>query len=171
LKKDIVLIVVDMQDFFLKNFTRSTKDKLIENQIQVIKASIKNHVPIILLEYKAGGKLRGKTTRKILEVFKPKPTSIIVKENNSGFTNTNLDIILKELKAKKLILMGANANACVQDTALGALKRGYKVITSKGVIASGSRKDFSFSSQNGKWWKEHTLLLDNVGELIKQLIQ
>lgn len=58
------LIVVDMQNFFLKNMQSKNKKKLIENQIQVINHCIKNSIPVIELEYIYPGENRGKTIKK-----------------------------------------------------------------------------------------------------------
>ena len=66
--------------------------------------------------------------------------------------------------------MGVNANGCVQDTAMSALRRGYKVITAEGVTASSSRRDLSLSTNNKTWYLKNTLLLANVTALLKKLV-
>ena len=49
--KNTALIVVDMQDFFLKNLGAENRNKLISNQINIINFFIKNKSNIIFLEY------------------------------------------------------------------------------------------------------------------------
>ncbi len=167
--KNLAVIIVDMQDFFLKNFNTDIKRKLISNQIEIIDFCVKNKVPFIITEYKCRGIFRGKTINKIQSKLKEVKTQKIIKLHNSGFTKTNLDQILNDLKIKKLLIIGINANACVQDTTIGARHRGYKIFVSKGVMACSSRKDFELSKRNEKWFEKNTTLFKNVGELQKYL--
>ena len=159
-----------MQDFFLKHFNPTIRENLIANQIKIIDLCVKNNIPLITLEYKAGGALRGKTTSQLQkEITKIHHREIIIKNSNSGFTNTGLDSILQTLKITDLLIMGINANGCVQDTAIGALRKGYTVITSQGIIASSSRRDLSLSKRNKYWYKEHTLFFETVPELLSHI--
>ena len=158
-----------MQDFFLKNFPVSISNELFENQKQVIDLCLKKKMPFVLVEYKAGGILRGKTILKLEKLFKDSVEEIFVKENNSGFTNTDLDKTLRNLNIKTVLLMGLNANACIQDTAIGAIRRRYKVITSEGIIASSSRKDLTLSKRNGRWFKKNTHFFESPAALITYL--
>jgi nicotinamidase-related amidase len=169
MKKDIAVIIIDMQDFFLKNFPATISSDFIDNQKKVINLCLKKKMPFVLLEYKAGGILRGKTISKLEKIISDSSKEVIIKESNSGFTKTNLEEILKILKIKKILLMGLNANGCIQDTAIGATHRGYKVITSEGVIASSSRKDLTFSKRNKKWFEENTIFFESPESLINYI--
>lgn len=166
---DTAVIIIDMQNFFLKNFTRSIREKLIENQLRVVDACLKNKLPFIILEYKCRGKLRGKLIKQLDEKIQNVYKVVFVKENNSGFTKTKLESILKELRVKNLLLMGVNANGCVQDTAIGALNRGFRVITSCGVIASASRNDLDLSKRNKNWFFKNTTFKTTPDDLVHYL--
>lgn len=169
-KNKIAIIIIDMQDFFLKNFMKEIPPILIKNQLSVIDICISKKIPLIVLEYKCRGIFRGETTKQLNNKIKNIPHSkVLIKENNSGFTDTNLSEILGNIKCKKLLLMGVNANGCVQDTAISAIRKGYKVIVSKGVMASSGRKDMELSKRNENWYKENTMLFSNVGNLLKYL--
>ncbi len=159
MKNNTAVIIVDMQDFFLKNFKSDIRNKLIANQIKVIDFYLKNKTPFVLLEYRCRGIFRGKVIKEIDQRIKGVNREYIVKENNSGFTNTKLDEILKKWGIRNIVLMGINANGCVQDTAIGAIHRGYKVLTSFDIIASSSRADFSLSPQNKKWYQKNIGLM------------
>jgi nicotinamidase-related amidase len=165
MKKNTAVIIVDMQDFFLKNFPASISKSLIENQTHILNLCIKKKIPIVLLEYKAGGILRGKTTAKLLKLVNGSIVKTFVKENNCGFTDTTLHDTLKDLRIGTVLIIGLNANGCVQDTAISALHRGYKVITGDGVIASSSRGDLTLSSRNKKWFKKNTIFFEHMDGL------
>jgi nicotinamidase-related amidase len=162
LKKNTAVIIVDMQDFFLDNFTPKNRELLIMNQIKIIKLCVKNKLPFVILEYKCRGIFRGELIKKLDKMIKNTQKETIIKESNSGFTDTNLDSILNNLKIKQILLFGINANGCVQDTAIGAIRRGYRVITASGIIASSSRKDLELSVKNLKWYKKNTTFCEKI---------
>jgi len=162
LKNNTAVIIVDMQDFFLDNYTPKNKELLITNQIKIVELCVKNKLPFVILEYKCRGIFRGKLIQKLDKMIKNTCRETIIKESNSGFTDTNLDLILNNLKIKKILLLGINANGCVQDTAIGAIRRGYKVITAHGIIASSSRKDLDLSAKNLRWYKKNTIFYEKI---------
>lgn len=162
LKNSTAVIIIDMQNFFLNNFTPKNRELIIQNQIKVIELCVKKKLPFIILEYKCRGVFRGKLIKQIDKIIKNTYKETIIKESNSGFTKTNLDSILKKLKIKKILIMGINANGCVQDTAIGAIHRGYKVITAYGIIGSSSRKDIGLSAKNMRWYKKHTDFIEKI---------
>lgn len=166
----VAVVLVDMQIFFLKNLKPDIKKELIANQLKVINFSIAHNIPLIVLEYKAGGILRGKTTKGLQEkIQKISRVKVLIKESNSGFTKTNLDQILKEAKITKLVLMGINANGCVQDTAIAALRRKYTVASSKGIIANTLSSGMELSKKNKDWYMKNTEFFENVDSLLLSL--
>jgi nicotinamidase-related amidase len=165
----LAVILIDMQDFFLQHFKDPIRKTLIENQLKVLDRVAKEKLPLIVVEYKCRGKLRGPTTMKLNQKIKSISHELIIKEHNSSFTDTNLDDLLKKLKVKKLFIMGINANACVQDTAISALHRGYKVIVSKGSTACASRGDMELSKRNQVWYETNCMLLESTDLALKEL--
>ena len=168
-KKNIAVVLIDMQDFFLKNLSEPAREDLIRNQSKVLDLCSQNSIPVITLEYNAGGTSRGETTQKLREKIIGTSIATILKDSNSGFTDTKLDEILKSSDTKEIVLMGVNANGCVQDTAMGALRRGYKVTTCKRVIANSSSDVHGLSMQNEKWFAENTTLFAETEDLIDHL--
>ena len=159
-------MIVDMQDFFLKNLPAKVKNILVDNQIKVIDAAVKEKLPFFVLEYKCRRMLRGPTISKIADRLKRADKKIIIKESNSGFTATGLDAMLASLGVKEIILVGINANGCVQDTAIAALHRGYAVTVAEGAVASCSRGNLSLSKKNKEWFKENTRFFGDAESLI-----
>ena len=169
MKHKKALILVDMQNYFLKNMQKEVRRELIQNQQEIVKECVKKNIPIIELEYKCLGVFRGHTVADIQKEVSKGNFILVEKENNSGFTNTRLHETLRSLGVKELILIGINANGCVQDTAIAALHRKYKVTTASDVIASVYRSDIDLSPQNKKWFKSNTRFLDSGDELKKVL--
>ena len=165
----VAVLLIDMQEFFLQHFDKHIRKELVDNQISVLNFCIKNKLPIIATEYKCRGIFRGHMITTLHKKLGKALAHIVVKESNSGFTKTELDQVLKDLKVKRLLIMGINANACVQDTTIGAISRGYKVLISKGIIASAGRKDLEISKRNMKWYKAHSNFFETPKELIIHL--
>lgn len=165
--KNTALIIIDMQNFFLKNSVNKDIKNLIDNQLKVIEFFNKIKAPIIFLEYQDGKNSRGN----ILPVLKKqvKNNITIKKLSNGGFTKTNLNNLLKDNNTKKLVLMGINANGCVQDTAIGAINRKYEVYSSEDIIANIYFKNMGLSPENKKWYLKNTRFFNNYSELLKSL--
>lgn len=163
----LAVVLVDMQDFFLKRVTKENCERIIPNQIKVINFCIKRKVPFIVLEYKK----RGDTTKVLKEKIRKLPNvEVIVKEHNGGFTNTNLAEILEELKTRSILLMGINASGCVQDTAIGALHREYKILTASTVIASFSERDRNLATSK-KWYSRKGKYFESTEDLLKYIAE
>ncbi len=166
--KSIAVVVVDMQDFFLGNVNFSVKKELFENQRKVLSLCNKNKIPVIFLEYGDGGVSRGYTNSVLKRSIDKSLATVIVKDSNSGFTNPYLGKLLNDLSIKRIILMGINANGCVQDTAIGAVKRNYKVITAKGIIANSYSTEIKLSNKNRRWYENNTNYLKSVDDLVQE---
>lgn len=161
----LAVILVDMQDFFLKKVTKGNRERIIPNQLKVFDFCAKNKIPLIVLEYKK----RGDTTKILREKIQKLPhTRTISKEHNSGFRGTDLVEILVEMKVKNILLMGINASGCVQDTAIGALHRGYKILTASTVIASFSERDRNLATSK-KWYSKSGRYFENTDDLLKYI--
>lgn len=85
-----------------------------------------------LVAMRSNPKLKGKFLTEgtwdweIIDELKPKAKDIIVnKSRYSGFTNTELDARLKELKIKHLFFVGLFTNICVESTARDAFFHEY----------------------------------------------
>lgn len=161
------LIIIDMQNFFLKHMSPKNKKTLIEKQLTVIRACRKANLPIIALEYACLGIPRGHIVAKLHEASRPQVT--IVKQKNGGFTQTNLDQILKDWGVGEVVLIGINGSGCVQDTAIGALHRNYKVVTCLETMANTWRNDLKLTDRNTKWYQANTRLFQTTDELINHI--
>ena len=65
----------------------------------------------------------------------------VLKPKHSGFQFTSLDVLLRHLGARTLILTGVAGNFCVLFTAHDAYMRDYRLIVPQDCIASLSEED------------------------------
>lgn len=69
----------------------------------------------------------------------------LIKPKHSAFYGTALNILLKQLQVKTLILVGVAGNICVLFTANDAYMREYKLIIPKDCIASVDDNDQTYA--------------------------
>ena len=134
LEENIAVMLVDMQEDFVKHLRRGEADRIIPNQLAILKRCRELSIPVVVLELRV--KEFGKTIKILMDEISKNPSKwVIEKDFDDGFYLTNLDSSLKYLNIKKIFIMGINADFCVRDTARTAIKLGYKIVTSGHVIA------------------------------------
>ncbi len=120
--------------------TLALKRRLAKNGVAVIYANDnygiwRSEFRGLLKECKALPGLRGE----IATMLAPDEDDLtILKPLHSAFLGTPLDHLLKEMKAKELILVGLSADICVHLTAMDAYMRGYKLWVPADCIAAES---------------------------------
>ncbi|MBM7600860.1 nicotinamidase-related amidase [Virgibacillus halotolerans] len=122
-------------------------DKILKHTAELIEACRKENIPIIYTRHinradaiglansepvnEAGEPLyyhAHSHTIEIADMIKPKPNDIIIdKYRYSGFFESNLELMLKSLGIKHLIIGGVLTDVCVLSTALDAYYRDYQI--------------------------------------------
>ncbi len=84
-------------------------------------------------------KVRGKP---IVELLMPqKEDYFVLKPKNSGFYSTTLEVLLKHLETRVLILTGVAANNCILFTAADAFLRDFELIIPSDCVASMTEEE------------------------------
>ena len=67
---------------------------------------------------------------------------VVPKRRYSGFFQTDLDILLKELGVKTVVMTGLHAHMCVRHTSADAFCLGYDVVVAKEATDSFTEEDY-----------------------------
>lgn len=67
---------------------------------------------------------------------------IVPKRRYSGFFQTDLDILLKELGVETVVMTGLHAHMCVRHTSADAFSLGYNVVVAKEATDSFTKEDY-----------------------------
>ena len=67
---------------------------------------------------------------------------VVPKRRYSGFFQTDLDILLKELGVKTVVMTGLHAHMCVRHTSADAYCLGYDVVVAKQATDSFTEEDY-----------------------------
>lgn len=80
--------------------------------------------------------------RPVVELLKPRDEDyFVLKPKQSGFYSTTLDLLLKHLGVKTLILTGFTGDICVLFTAIGAHLRDYHLIIPSDCVVSQNAEE------------------------------
>ena len=111
--------------------------------------------------------VQGTWGAEIIEELVPREEDYCIpKRRFSGFYQTDLDLVLRELGVKTVIVTGVVTNICVRSTCHDAFFRGYRVIVpSDCVRATGPRE------QESTLWdiETHFGAVTTSGEIIEKL--
>ena len=78
----------------------------------------------------------------VVEMLRPDEDDyFVLKPKHSGFYSTTLDLLLKYLQAKTLILTGIAGNNCVLFTANDAYMRDFRLLVPSDCVASNSDQE------------------------------
>lgn len=92
--------------------------------------------------------------RPIVELLRPDEEDyFVLKPKHSGFYSTSLDILLRYLEVKKLILTGFAGDHCVLYTANDAYMRDYQLIVPQDCVASETKS----VNNHALWLMKHRL--------------
>lgn len=67
---------------------------------------------------------------------------VVPKRRYSGFFQTDLDILLRELGVKTVIMTGLHTHMCVRHTSADAFCLGYDVVVAKDATASFTEEEY-----------------------------
>ena len=161
----IVVMLMDMQDRFVKKLRLKEAERiiLISKQLTILGLCRQFNIPVIVSEIRKD--LHGATIKILMdEAKKNTQFHLISKENNNGFSGTDLDPYLKSICGKKLFFMGINDYACIKHTAESSIKNGYEIMTSKDVI---SGPYYRVDDKIDQWFKSEGTCFGSIEEFMK----
>ena len=158
LKGGAVVLVIDMLNDFVREGAPLQVPgamELAERIAGFLEEARKRGVPVIYIcdhhdpddeEFKRWPKhcIKGTEGAKVVDVLKPKfeeGDRCVPKKRFSGFVGTSLDLMLREMGAKTLILTGLLTDVCVLLTAIDAGQRGYEVVVPRELTIALSEED------------------------------
>lgn len=153
--KQAVMLIDVLNDFIIGSLSGARANNIISPLQKLTGAARKNHVPVIYVndshlpaidrELKLWGThaIVGTTGAQVVPELTPKKTDYIIsKRRYSGFFQTDLHLLLTELKVDTIILTGLDLNICVRHTAADAFYWGYKLIVPKDATESSTEDEY-----------------------------
>ncbi len=127
-RPNTALLVVDMQNNVVDTAYR--RDAVIANIDGLVRKARVEGVPVIWIQHSdAAGLAMGSTGwQYVPELQREEPEPLVHKRYGDSFEDTVLESELARLKVGRLVVTGAQTDACIRATIHGAFARGYDTV-------------------------------------------
>jgi nicotinamidase-related amidase len=123
-RPNTALIVIDVQNGVVE--AAHERDAVVANIDTLVQRARKEGVPVVWVQHSDEQLVPGGDEWKIVPELKPKSDEPLVAKNyGDSFEDTTLETVLSDLGVGRLIVTGAQTDACVRSTLHGAFARGY----------------------------------------------
>lgn len=126
-RPNTALIVVDVQNGVVNG--AHERDAVVTNIAGLVERARGGDVPVIWVQHADEELVRGTDEWQIVRELTPDgEESVIEKHYGDAFEDTTLESVLSALSVGKLIVAGAETDACIRSTLHGAFVRGYDAL-------------------------------------------
>jgi nicotinamidase-related amidase len=121
------LLVVDVQN---GNTTGAVnRDAVVSNVASLVEKARREEVPVVWVQHADDNLPRGSDEWRIVDELQPDESEPLVEKNyGDSFESTTLESVLADLGVGRLVVVGAQTDACIRATLHGALVRGYDAV-------------------------------------------
>jgi nicotinamidase-related amidase len=118
------LLVVDVQNGVVA--TAHERDKVVGNIAALVEKARGEQVPVVWVQHRSEELVPGEAPWRIVAELAPAAAEpLIDKAWGDSFEDTTLEGVLAGLGVGRLVVVGAQTDACIRSTLHGALARGY----------------------------------------------
>ncbi len=142
-------VLVDMQEKFLGEIEEQESIHMVLSQLKVLYYCSRFDLPVLVFEYEGDGTTIFPLNEAVTAVPRHR---VLTKVDDDGFVNPEATSVLQEWNVAEIYLMGINASFCVQETAVGGLKNGFKIVTADRLIADPKHYRVN---KDRKWFEKH----------------
>jgi nicotinamidase-related amidase len=123
-RPDTALLVIDVQTGVVAGTPR--RDEVIANIATLVDRARQEQVPVVWVQHSDGDLARGSDAWQIVPELAPDGTEPLVeKAYGDAFEQTTLEAVLAQRSVGRLVVAGAQTDACIRSTLHGAIVRGY----------------------------------------------
>jgi nicotinamidase-related amidase len=123
-RPNTALLVIDAQNGVVAG--THERDAVLANVGSLVEKARRERVPIVWVQHSDEQLARGSDDWRIVpELTRGDAEPLVEKHYGDSFEDTNLETVLSGLGVGRLVVVGAQTDACVRSTLHGALARGY----------------------------------------------
>ena len=123
-RTNTALLVIDVQNGVVDG--NHERDSVVANVGSLVDRARQEGVPVVWVQHSDEGLARGSDEWRIVPELTPRETEPLIEKNyGDSFEATPLETVLSGLRVGRLIVVGAQTDACVRSTLHGAFARGY----------------------------------------------
>lgn len=125
-RPNTALLVVDMQNGVIAR--AHMRNAVVANVGVLVEKARKERVPVIWIQHSDEQLSKGGDEWRIVPELAPLGDEALVEKNyGDAFEGTGLEEVLSARRVGRLLVVGAQTDACIRSTLHGALARGYDV--------------------------------------------
>jgi nicotinamidase-related amidase len=118
------LLVVDVQNGVVAG--AHERESVVANVNNLVQKARQAQIPVVWVQHSDDGLARGSDDWRIVPELTPGDAEPLVEKNyGDSFEDTTLESVLSGLGVGRLVVVGAQTDACIRSTLHGALARGY----------------------------------------------
>src|SRR5438046_2249528 len=123
-RPNTALLVIDVQQGVVEG--NHQRDAVVANVGSLVEKARRERVPVVWVQHSDEGLARGSDKWRIVPELTPIAAEPLVEKNyGDSFEDTTLETVLSGLGVGRLVVVGAQTDACVRSTLHGAFARGY----------------------------------------------
>jgi nicotinamidase-related amidase len=123
-RPNTALLVVDVQEGVVAG--AHERDAVVANVNTLVTKARREQVPVVWVQHFDEDLTRGSDAWRIVTELDPEASEpLIEKSYGDSFEDTTLENVLSDLGVGRLVVVGAQTDACIRSTLHGALVRGY----------------------------------------------
>ena len=123
-RPNTALLVVDVQNGVVAG--AHERDTVVANVGSLVEKARREEIPVVWVQHSDEGLEQGSDDWRIVPELTPDEREPLVEKNyGDSFENTTLERVLSDLGVGRLVVVGAQTDACIRSTLHGAFVRGY----------------------------------------------
>ena len=123
-RPNTALVVIDVQNGVVRG--AHERDRVVENINTLVDRARAERVPVVWVQHSDEGLEKGSADWELVPELEPAADEPLVhKTYGDSFEDTDLESVLEQRRVGRLVVTGAQTDACVRSTLHGALARGY----------------------------------------------
>jgi nicotinamidase-related amidase len=160
-RPNTALLVIDVQKGVVGG--AHNRDEVVANIGSLVDKARQEQVPVVWVQHSDEGLARGSDDWLIVPELDPRNAEPLIEKNyGDSFEDTKLESVLADLGVGRLVVVGAQTDACVRSTLHGALVRGYDAMlvsdahTTEDQSAWGAPPPDKVIAHTNLYWKYQT---------------
>jgi nicotinamidase-related amidase len=160
-RPNTALLVVDVQTCVVEG--AHERDAVVANVSSLVAKARREEVPVVWVQHSDEQIVRGSDGWRIVSELDPDEAEPLVEKNyGDSFEDTTLETVLSGLGVGRLVVVGAQTDACIRATLHGALVRGYDATlvsdahTTEDLTAWGAPPPAQVIAHTNMYWSDET---------------
>jgi nicotinamidase-related amidase len=123
-RPNTALLVIDVQNGVVEG--AHERDAVVANVSALVEKARREQVPVVWVQHSDEQLARGSEVWRIVPELSPDDAEPLIEKNyGDSFEDTTLESVLADLAVGRLVVVGAQTDACIRSTLHGAFVRGY----------------------------------------------